>query len=193
MSILGVFKKSLSSLAERRRVSIARREQARRANQIRREEAHREAMYRKGNAFEDHVQNMFSKEHFELIHRSPSHDETNGRYVYSMKYPDLRFKEISSGRTFWVEVKYRSHPDSSGSIEWCSDKQLANYIRTRNTYRDKVYVILGVGGSVGHPNNLYCLDLDNIYYTELYYSTYKRCRLGYRKIYCIEQLEQAAS
>ena len=158
-----------------------------------REEAYRRSMYRRGNDFEDYVRGMFPEDRFKLVHRSPTHEETNGRYVHDMIYPDLRFVEKSTGRRFWVEVKYRSRAEPDGSIVWCADNQLRNYKRTMRLSGEKVLIILGVGGTVQNPWKVYCLDLARINYTTLFYRTYKDHRIMYRNVQSLEQLEYIAS
>ena len=78
-----------------------RLERERQLEQQRREEDQRRFLYRLGNDFEDYVITMFDPERFELIHRTPTNDDTNGKFVHSMIYPDLRFRERSTGRRFW--------------------------------------------------------------------------------------------
>ena len=125
MSLLSSIRERISSSFERwrnRRQEEKERKQIereRRLEQQRREEEQRRFLYRLGNDFEDYVITMFNPEKFELIHRTPTNDDTNGRFVHSMAYPDLRFREIATGRKFWVEVKFghilRTEVRSSGA------------------------------------------------------------------------------
>ena len=106
MSLLSSIRERISSSFERwrnRRQEEKERKQIereRRLEQQRREEEQRKFLYRLGNDFEDYVITMFNPEKFELIHRTPTNDDTNGRFVHSMVYPDLRFREIATGRRF---------------------------------------------------------------------------------------------
>lgn len=185
----------ISDWRERRRVKAARREEERRrqAEIRRREEEHRRQMYRKGNDFEDYVKGMFPEDRFTLIHRTPTDDDTGGRYVHSMIYPDLRFIDKATGRRFWVEIKYRSRTEDDGSIVWCTDNQLTNYKRTMYEYREKVFIFIGVGGTVQKPDKVYCLDLENINFTRLFYSTYKNHRIMFGKVESLRQILYLAS
>lgn len=137
----------------------------------------RDYLYRLGNDFEDHVASMFDPSLFERIHRTPRDDETGGAYAEGMELPDLRFKEISTGRTFWVECKFRAHAGESWDVEWCGYRQLLAYRRVRERTGDPVLVFLGLGGSVRRPDAVYCLDLDDLQYTTMHYAYYRTHRI----------------
>lgn len=192
---LDALKKIISDWRENRRQKSARREEERRreAEIRRREEEHKRAMYRKGNEFEDYVRNMFPEDKFTLIHRTPTYESAGGRFVDSMVYPDLRFIDKTSGRKFWVEVKFRSHAEQDSSIEWCTENQLTNYKRTMYESGEKVLVLIGVGGTVKDPARVYCLDLENINFTKLFYKTYKDHRIMFGTVESLKQLEYISS
>jgi|GEM_PF-1129244 len=212
-SFLDTIRRFIADLKERRRVEAARREEYRsiraeirrkeeqrkeeerrkQAEARRKEEERKRQLYRRGNEFEDYVKGMFPEDRFTLIHRTPTNDDTGGRYVHSMIYPDLRFIDKATGRKFWVEVKYRSHAESDGSIVWCADNQLTNYKRTMYESRCKVFIIMGVGGTVQRPDKVYCLDLENINFTKLFYGTYKNHRIMFSKVESLKQLEYISS
>ena len=185
---------SISSYLEKRRIrreeekERRRIERERRLEQARREEEQRRFLYRLGNDFEDHVITMFDPSKFELIHRTPTNDDTNGRFVSSMVLPDLRFREISTGRKFWVEVKFRARTEDRGVITWCNDNQLRHYKRTMYESRNPVFVMIGVGGSVQCPERVYLVNLDRINFTTLYYGTYAHNRVYPKRIDSLEQM-----
>lgn len=158
-------------LQERKEMADLRRQE------IERQERIRDCHFGMGNDFEDTVIRMFDPSVFELIHRTPRHDEAHGRYVRGMELPDLRFREISTGRRFWIECKYRSHFEPDWSIEWCSRAQLTAYKRTSHEYRGPVLIVIGVGGTVERPEKVYCLDLARINFTTLYYGTFRENRV----------------
>lgn len=160
-------------LSKREAREIRRREEAEYERQ-------REFLFNLGNDFEDAVISMFDPELFKLIHRTPRYDETHGRYVRGMELPDLRFKEKSTGRKFWVECKYRAHYGEKWTIEWCNPNQLRNYKKTMYRTHEPVLVIIGVGGTIKEPEHLYCLDLNRLNFTTLFYGTYKNNRLFLR-------------
>ncbi len=163
-------------------------ERERRLEQERREEEQRRFLYRLGNDFEDYVITMFDPEKFELIHRTPTNDDTNGRFVHSMIYPDLRFREKATGRKFWVEVKYRARADERGAITWCDENQLRNYKKTLYESRNPVFIMIGVGGSVRCPASVYLLNLDRIHFVKLFYRTYHENRVYTRQIDSLDSM-----
>ena len=70
-----------------------------------------------------------------------------------MVYPDLRFRERSTGRRFWVEVKYRARAEENGKITWCNENQLRHYKRTMYETGEPVFIMIGVGGSGGDADD----------------------------------------
>jgi len=184
----------ISSYLEKRRVQREKEkerqriERERRLEQQRREEEQRRFLYRLGNDFEDYVITMFDPEKFELIHRTPTNDDTNGRFVHSMVYPDLRFREKSTGRKFWVEVKFRARTEDRGVITWCNENQLRHYKRTMYDSRNPVFVMIGVGGTVQCPERVYLVNIDRINFTTLYYNTYAHNRVYQKQIESLEQM-----
>ncbi len=162
-------------------VGQMREELQRREAELAEQERQRAFLYKLGNDFEDTAASMFDPGAFRQIHRTPRDDETNGRYVRDMGYPDLRFVENATGRRFWVECKFRAHVGPKWEIDWCTDEQLYRYKRIRERTREPVFIMIGVGGTVQQPERIYCLDLDRINFTTLFYGTYKRNRV-YGKI-----------
>ncbi len=181
-SLSGLFA-SLRSYLERKRREragrIAEAEEQRRKREAEQAELKRQRdfLYKLGNDFEDTVASMFDPSAFRIIHRTPRDDECGGRYVRGMSYPDLRLVEIPTGRSFWVECKYRAHVGPKWEIEWCSEEQLTRYKRTMYHFDEKVFIMIGLGGTTENPERVYCLDLDRINFTTLFYGTYKYNRV----------------
>lgn len=145
------------------------------------------------NEFEDYVIRMFDPHRFELIHRTPTNRDTDGKFVSSMVYPDLRFREISTGRTFWVEVKYRSHTEESGNITWCTHNQLHNHKMAKTTSNEPVFIVIEIGGCTNNPDKIYGIKLDRVDFTTLYHRTYVNNRIYYKKINSFDQLRFISS
>lgn len=182
----------LSDIITTIRSYLSRRKTERESRRIEQAEAERkkEFLYELGNRFEDHAITLFDPEAFELIHRTPTNEETGGRYVSSMVYPDLRFKEKSTGRKFWVECKYRAHVGEHWKVEWCTDTQLRHYKRTMHE-SGPVFILLGLGGTVDDPELLYLLNLEQINFTTLFYGTYKPHRV-YRTFQSFDEIKSIA-
>lgn len=179
--------KSFSGKREmQRRERRLRDEKIRRAWEKRLEEER--FLYRLGNTFEDYVADMFDSDKFELTHRTLTNEDTGGKFVKSMVLPDLGFREKSTGRRFWVECKFRSKTEDLGDIVWCTDNQLRNYKRTHYKYREPVFIMLGVRGTVLNPNKVYCLNLERINFTKLFYSTYSTNQVKTEKIDSLKQM-----
>lgn len=179
MSLLsGISERIRGCIRERREIAELRRQEAERLRKenearIAEEKRERDFLYALGNDFEDTVASMFDPAAFQLIHRTPRDDDSHGCYVSGMELPDLRFMEISTGRRFWVECKYRARFGDNWTIEWCSRGQLTAYKRTMHEYREPVLVIIGVGGTVGKPERVYCLDAERLNFTTLFNGTFK--------------------
>lgn len=161
----------------RRRI---RQEAEARQKELEEEQRRADFLYALGNDFEDTVASMFDPSKFRQIHRTPRHDQNRGRYVPGMELPDLRFQEISTGKRFWVECKYRARPNQDWSLDWCSPEQLRSYKATRIRTKEPVLIFIGLGDPVSSPDRIYCLDLDRIDFTTLFYGTYRSNRICMR-------------
>ena len=190
MSLIDRIRSWLESFSEKR--EIKRRERRLREEKIRRagekQLEEERFLYRLGNAFEDYVAGMFDSEKFELTHRTLTNEDTGGKFVKSMVLPDLGFKEKSTGKRFWVECKFRAKTEDLGDIVWCTDNQLRNYKRTYYKYREPVFIMMGVKGTVLNPNKVYCLNLEKINFTKLFYSTYSNHQVKTDKIDSLKQM-----
>lgn len=183
----------ISWLSSRRKRKEAehrqRREKEERLRRRREKEKEEEQfLYCLGNRFEDYIISIFDPEKFDLIHRTPTNEDTRGRYVDSMRLPDLRFKERSTGMKFWVECKFRATTEDLGNVTWCTDNQLRNYKRTYYKYRETVFIIMGIRGTATEPDKVFCLNLERINFTRLFYSIYCTNQVKTEKIESYEQL-----
>lgn len=52
-----------------------------------------------------------------------------------------------------------------------SARQGRNYKKTMYRTHEPVLVIIGVGGTIKEPEHLYCLDLNRLNFTTLFYGT----------------------
>lgn len=190
MSLIESIRSWFKSFSEKREDKRRqRRLEEKRLRRIReRQQEEERFLYRLGNDFEDYVINMFDSDRFELTHRTPTNEDTSGKFVKSMILPDLGFREKSTRRGFWVECKFRANTKNFGNITWCTENQLRNYKRTYYKHREPVFIMLGVRGTTSDPNKVYCLNLERINFTELFYSTYSTNQVKIDKIESLEQL-----
>lgn len=106
MSLIESIHSWFKSLFEKREDKrLQRNLEAEKLRRIREREQEEEYfLYRLGNDFEDHVINMFDPDRFELIHRSPTNDDTGGRFVKSMILPDLNSEKNPQEEVFGSNV-----------------------------------------------------------------------------------------
>lgn len=119
----------------------------------------------KGEVFEKFVVDRFVKEYFEIKNwRSDKYH--NGRYATTNTYPDLeiilttKYKKVS----FAVECKWRKE-FFNGTIECAKEYQLKNYRAYALDQNQKVFIVLGVGGTPSNPASLYIIPLEEMYTT----------------------------
>jgi hypothetical protein len=118
--------------------------------------------FTKGNYFEAFVCNLFPSDDFDVVHATTATDDLNGRRIGEVKDPDFRFFHKSSGRFFWVECKFRTTL-YDGKIKWAEKWQMEGYQQFQRLHRpEKVYVVIGFGGSPTNPDGLYSIPLDEI-------------------------------
>ena len=120
----------------------------------------------KGQDFEKYVVNNFPTKYY-TIKEWRSDKYSNGRYATSNQYPDLEIALNYKGEEymFAVECKWRSTFNNDGYVYWCNDDQLERY---NNYSKDKnipVFVILGIGGTPSEPENVYCVPLKAMKYS----------------------------
>lgn len=82
-----------------------------------------------------------------------------GIYAKTNQAPDLQYSYKNSF-VFSVECKYRSQ--YSDEITIASDAQLKRYKEYAQKNREKVYVVLGIGGQPQLPESIYLLPLKEI-------------------------------
>lgn len=124
--------------------------------------------YSKGNHFEAFVCNLFPSDVFDVVHARNARNDLNGRKVGEAKDPDFRFYHKPSGRFLWVECKFRTALHD-GKIQWAEKWQLEMYQQFQRLHRpEKVYVVIGFGGSPTNPDGLYSIPLDEISSPRLY-------------------------
>lgn len=94
--------------------------------------------------------------------------------------PDLVVEHLPTGTVFGVECKYRATL-FKGRLGWAKEYQPAKYRRYAEATGRRVFVVIGVGGSPGRPDYLYCLPLWQAGRNRLDPAALKRYRRGPRR------------
>lgn len=117
----------------------------------------------KGNAFEEFVAERFVVNACFTIKDWHSF-KGNGMYVEANTYPDLlmELKRNDGAYQFAVECKWRKDFQSGSILEWATSEQFLHYITFAHTKRIPVFVVIGVGGEPGAPNEVYVLPLQEL-------------------------------
>jgi hypothetical protein len=127
--------------------------------------------FAKGDLFEVLVQRMLPDKEFAIVHATTRRDDLDGRKIESAKDPDFRVRHRNSNHLFWVECKYRSEPYQD-KVQWCEKHQLERYKEFQEKVgREKVYIVIGLGGIASRPTSIYCVPLDEIKYPGLFLTT----------------------
>ena len=118
----------------------------------------------KGDAFEAFVVTHFKKKYFTLQEwRSDKY--VDGNYPVSSHFPDLEVKfEIKSksvSETFAIECKWRKS-FYRNSIEWANDYQVRNYKEYTERVKIPVFIVIGVGGEPGKPDEVFIVPISKI-------------------------------
>ena len=109
----------------------------------------------KGNDFEYYVKSdVFPEDGYDMIEET--HDYQYG-WVASMLKPDFQFRDIKSGKEFWVECKYSTQTNKKGVKTLFNPKQLKRHKKINK--KEPVYLCLGVKGPASIPDDLYIIPI----------------------------------
>ena len=106
----------------------------------------------KGDKFESYIVEKFSQNYYTLLDWTPDKTTLNGIFPESNKNPDLKFREEESGRVFYVECKYRKSDDVK-----IADYQLKRYRAFGANEQERVFIVIGTGGTPISPDALYLI------------------------------------
>ena len=123
--------------------------------------------FKKGDIFEKHIKNKFSKKYFSLEYQTPSFEDNRDWFINSSKRPDLTFVYKPKNMKFSVECKYRGNL-YKGKYNWAKKKQMDRYKQFMKKEGHPVFVVMGLGGKPDNPDKMYCVPLDEIKYVGLY-------------------------
>lgn len=120
-----------------------------------------------GETFEEYARKNLLPHHFySLLQKTHGYKTKHKNFVLSTD-PDFKLKDRRTGKSFYVEAKYRS-AFFKGQVKWCSEKQLQHYQRCQREL--PVFVLLGIGGKPDRPAFVYLLPLKQVNFTTLYKS-----------------------
>jgi len=143
--------------------------------------------FRKGEEFESYVRgHLLPKDKYLLLQRTHGYASNKDDFIESSKEPDFKFQSITSGRTFYVEAKYRSGY-YRGTVRWCKSYQLRRYRETdRST---PVYIVIGMGEEPGAPSRVFFVPVKNIRYARLFPSFLRSYEVPPGRCICESQLQ----
>ena len=122
-------------------------------------------LYLKGREFQNFIERMFPGREFEFTHRAD---------LDGSKLPDFHIKDRKTREGFWVEVKYRSRLFND-KFPICNKERLDSYKAFEASQKpEKVFMIFGLGGNAGDPEEIFCLPLDQIEFPDLFRSKFNQ-------------------
>jgi len=95
----------------------------------------------------------------ELLNYSDFHILEN----YKDGRPDFKVAGPSFSDSFWVECKWRSHlyyKNKIKGLQWAEKEDIERYKGVRLASDEKVFIVIGLGGTPGKPDRMFILDLD---------------------------------
>ena len=118
--------------------------------------------HRKGEQFEEFVQGfLFPKKYYEILHQTPDSSANEERYIKSSDQPDYKFRDYTTGKSFWAECKY--HTMWRGKFP---DQYLTPFLKEfeleRYTKLDKdepVFIVVGTGVEAYTPTQSYLIPV----------------------------------
>ncbi|HEX9896749.1 MAG TPA: hypothetical protein VGA85_03705 [Dehalococcoidales bacterium] len=135
--------------------------------------------FAKGEAFQDYVSEvLFPDDQYELLYKTPDYITNQKRRIKSTMDPDFKFRSRSTGKEFWIEVKYRSQYFDD-SISWLNYYQIKRY-RELNK-ETPVYIVIGIGNYPTLPSEIFLIPIGEIRYN------YKKLFRSFLRKYSVEK------
>ena len=116
-----------------------------------------QANMKKNMKLQRHVGDLFPEEDFEVL-KSAEHGEDQ-TVPGSAKMLDYLVRDKKTGKSFWVECKFRQHLDGK-ELSWTTENQLESYKEFKKERKEPAFVVVGVGGFPSQPNEMFALPLD---------------------------------
>jgi len=118
--------------------------------------------HRMGEQFEEFVSGiLFPKKNYEILHQTPDSFANEERYIKSSDQPDYKFRDYSTGKSFWVECKYHTMWRGKFPDQYLTPF-LKEYDLDRYTKLDKdepVFIAVGTGGEAYTPKQSYLIPV----------------------------------
>jgi hypothetical protein len=124
-----------------------------------------------GNSVESHVlgekfewyirEFLFVDVYYDLLEVPPTFTKNRRHFPQSALRPDFKFRDLRTGRQFYVEAKFRSGQINNSDVRCSYYDQLARY-RSFNK-ECPTFLILGVGGIPAQPAFVTLLPIEETY------------------------------
>ena len=118
--------------------------------------------HRMGEQFEEFVSGiLFPKKNYEILHQTPDSSANEERYNKSSDQPDFKFRDYTTGKSFWVECKYQTVWRGKFPDQYLTPF-LKEYELDRYTKLDKdepVFIAVGTGGVAYFPTQSYLIPV----------------------------------
>ena len=118
--------------------------------------------HRMREQFEEFVSGiLFPKKNYEILHQTPDSSANEKRYNKSSDQPDFKFRDYTTGKSFWVECKYQTVWRGKFPDQYLTPF-LKEYELDRYTKLDKdepVFIAVGTGGVAYFPTQSYLIPV----------------------------------
>ena len=118
--------------------------------------------HRMREQFEEFVSGiLFPKKNYEILHQTPDSSANEERYNKSSDQPDFKFRDYTTGKSFWVECKYQTvwrgkFPDQY-LTPFLKEYELDSY--TKLDKDEPVFIAVGTGGVAYFPTQSYLIPV----------------------------------
>lgn len=107
--------------------------------------------FKKGELFEKYIEEViFPETHFEILDKTSDSDQNTRRFVRKSLEPDFHFRCRVSGKSFYIEAKWRAKPYQD-LYQVLSEKQYRSFPKI-HTEENPIFIALGYGGHPSEPD-----------------------------------------
>lgn len=124
--------------------------------------------FKKGYEFEKYVVGLFNETYFKVNSWTTDiSGKHSGKWVESNFNPDLIMRYVPRNEKFALECKYRSNLED-GNLRWSYQDQIDRYNQFERENSMPTFIVIGLGGTAGNPERMFCIPLKNAKYSVLY-------------------------